>query len=98
MNNNLYFGGIPDLLVDDFNQKQPIGQLATTSLLKQVKNKYEMKIQLDINDNFSDRLNNNSYMKVSQCQKKKEKEKNLNQIQYFQIIKKINLINNLYKD
>ena len=45
MNNNLSFGGIPILLIGDFSQKNAICQLINTSLLKLIKNKYEMKLK-----------------------------------------------------
>ena len=70
MNNNLNFGGIPVLLVGDFNQKKPIGQLATTSLLELIKNKYEMKLQQEMNNIFSDESNDDGFMNVTQYQKK----------------------------
>ena len=88
MNNNLNFGGIPVLLVGDFNQKKPIGQLATTSLLELIKNKYEMKLQQEMNDILSDESNDDGFMNVTQYQKKR-KRKNLNLMQYSSIIKKI---------
>ena len=88
MNNNLNFGGIPVLLVGDFNQKKPIGQLATTSLLELIKNKYEMKLQQEMNDILSDESNDDRFMNVTQYQKKR-KRKNLNLMQYSSIIKKI---------
>ena len=88
MNNNLNFGGIPVLLVGDFNQKKPIGQLATTSLLEWIKNKYEMKLQQEMDDILSDESNDDGFMNVTQYQKKR-KRKNLNLMQYSSIIKKI---------
>ena len=88
MNNNLNFGGIPVLLVGDFNQKTPIGQLATTSLLEWIKNKYEMKLQQEMDDILSDESNDDGFMNVTQYQKKR-KRKNLNLMQYSSIIKKI---------
>ena len=88
MNNNLNFGSIPVLLVGDFNQKKPIGQLATTSLLELIKNKYEMKLQQEMNDILSDESNDDGFMNVTQYQKKR-KRKNLNLMQYSSIIKKI---------
>ena len=75
MNNNLNFGGIPVLLVGDFNQKKPIGQLATTSLLELIKNKYEMKLQQEMNNILSDESNDDGFMNVTQYQKKRNRKK-----------------------
>ena len=50
MKNNKLFGGIPVLLVGDFNQKKPIGELATKSLLDLVKNKYDYDTKTKINN------------------------------------------------
>lgn len=50
-----FFGGIPVLLVGDYNQKEPVGELATTSLMTYVQNKH----QLEVVDTMSEQ--NNSY-------------------------------------
>ena len=66
INNNLNFGGILVLLVSNFNKKKSIGQLVTTSLLEQIKNKYKMKLKKGMNDIFSDESNDNRFINVTQ--------------------------------
>ena len=62
MKNNKLFGGIPVLLVGDFNQKKPIGELATKSLLDLVKNKYDYDTRTKINDIVSNEYDDDSFM------------------------------------
>ena len=75
MKNNKLFGGIPVLLVSDFNQKKPIGKLATKSLLELVKNKHEYNITTEINDIVSNECDDDGFMIVDYSSRKNRKKK-----------------------
>ena len=74
MKNNKLFGGIPVLLVRDFNQKKPIGELATKSLLELVKNKHKYNIRTEINDIVLNEYDDNGFMIVDYSSRKKRKK------------------------
>ena len=74
MKNNKLFGGIPVLLVGDFNQKKPIGELATKSLLDLVKNKYDYDTRTKINNIASNECDDDGFMLVNYSPRKKKKK------------------------
>ena len=88
MNNNKLFGGILVLLVGDLNQKKPISELSTKSLLNLIKNKYDYNTRTKINDIESNECNDDGFILVDYSSRKKsKKEKKL--MQFFQVTKKI---------
>ena len=72
--NNKLFVGIPVLLVGDFNQKKPIGELATKSLLDLVKNKYDYDTRIKINNIASNECDDDGFMLVNYSPRKKKKK------------------------
>ena len=74
-NDNALFGGIKVLLVGDFNQKKPVGQLLTASLIDWVQNKYNNEIQSNINTVIESDPENDGFMQVTHLHKKRRKKK-----------------------
>ena len=71
---NKLLGGILVLLVGNFNQKKPIGELATKSLLELVKNKYEYNIRTEINGITLNECDDDGFMLFNYSPRKKKKK------------------------
>ena len=74
-NNNALFGGIKVLLVGDFNQKKPVGQLLTASLIDLIQNKYNYELQSNIKSIIETDSEDDGFMLVAQHSNKKKKKK-----------------------
>ena len=68
------FGGIKVLLVGDFNQKKPVGQLLIASLIDLIQNKYNNEIQSNINTIIETNSEDDGFMLVTQHGKKRKKK------------------------